>query len=249
MRKIIIGDVHGCLSELKALLDMCSLQPADQLFFIGDLIDKGPDSVGVVKYVYELSLKLNVKLILGNHEEKFLRYLRNKKENPKALKEMIILPDFLTLEENLTEEELNFLYQSYYSFRIADTNIILIHGGLPGTCKLQFDVNYQYNIHSPKVFKHLDLITKTRYLDVFGDFISLGQENKDSSFWADIYDGKFGTILFGHQPFFQDKPVFFNNAVGLDLGCVFGGSLLAYIIESDIVRWEKIKAFKVYANK
>lgn len=249
MRKIIIGDVHGCLSELKALLDMCSLQPADQLFFIGDLIDKGTDSVGVVKYVYELSLKLNVKLILGNHEEKFLRYLRNKKENPKALKEMIILPDFLTLEENLTEGELNLLYQSYYSFRIVDTNILLIHGGLPGTCKLQFDVNYQYNIHSPKVFKHLDLITKTRYLDAFGDFISLGQENKNSSFWADTYDGKFGTILFGHQPFFQDKPVFFNNAVGLDLGCVFGGSLLAYIIESDIVRWEKIKAFKVYANK
>jgi len=249
MRKIIIGDVHGCLRELKALLDMCSLQPADQLFFIGDLIDKGTDSVGVVKYVYELSLKLNVKLILGNHEEKFLRYLRNKKENPKALKEMIILPDFLTLEENLTEGELNLLYQSYYSFRIVDTNILLIHGGLPGTCKLQFDVNYQYNIHSPKVFKHLDLITKTRYLDAFGDFISLGQENKNSSFWADTYDGKFGTILFGHQPFFQDKPVFFNNAVGLDLGCVFGGSLLAYIIESDIVRWEKIKAFKVYANK
>lgn len=249
MRKIIIGDVHGCLRELEALLDMCSLQPADQLFFIGDLIDKGTDSVGVVKYVYELSLKLNVKLILGNHEEKFLRYLRNKKENPKALKEMIILPDFLTLEENLTEGELNLLYQSYYSFRIVDTNILLIHGGLPGTCKLQFDVNYQYNIHSPKVFKHLDLITKTRYLDAFGDFISLGQENKNSSFWADTYDGKFGTILFGHQPFFQDKPVFFNNAVGLDLGCVFGGSLLAYIIESDIVRWEKIKAFKVYANK
>lgn len=249
MRNIIIGDVHGCLSELEALLEKCSLQPTDQLFFIGDLIDKGPDSVGVVKYVYELSLKLNVKLILGNHEEKFLRYLRNKKQNPKALKEMIVLPDFKSLEENLTVEELNFLHQSYYSFRIADLNFLLIHGGLPGTCKLQFDVNYQYNIHSPKVFKHLDLITKTRYLDVFGDFISLGQENKNSSFWADTYEGKFGTILFGHQPFFQDNPVIFGKAIGLDLGCVFGGSLLAYIIESDIVRWEKIKAFKVYANK
>ncbi len=249
MRSIVIGDVHGCLFELKALLESCNLRTTDKFFFIGDLIDKGPDSVGVVKFVFNLSLNYEVKLILGNHEEKFLRYLRNKKENPKALKEMIILPDFNSLEENLTEEELNFLCQSYYSFRIEDTNILLIHGGLPGTCKLQFDVNYQYNIHSPKVFKHLDLITKTRYLDVFGDFISFGHENKDSSFWADIYDGKLGTILFGHQPFFQDKPVFFNNAVGLDLGCVFGGSLLAYIIESNIVRWEKIKAFKIYAIK
>ena len=246
MRNIIIGDVHGCLFELKALLERCNLRRTDKLFFIGDLIDKGPDSVGVVKFVYKLSISYNVRLILGNHEEKFLRYLRNKKLNPKALKEMIISPDFLTLEENLTTEEINYLHQSYYSFRIPELNVLLVHGGLPGTCKLKFDVDYRYDIHSPKEFKYLDLITKTRYINERGDFISLGMEDEASLFWADVYDGEMGTILFGHQPFFEEKPIFYNNAIGIDLGCVFGGNLLAYIMEIDGVGWEKVKALKNY---
>lgn len=83
MRNIIIGDVHGCLDELKELINKLELSSADHLFFIGDLIDKGPDSVGVVKYVYELSKLYSTVLILGNHEEKFLRFLYNKVNNKK----------------------------------------------------------------------------------------------------------------------------------------------------------------------
>jgi len=249
LRNIVVGDVHGCLFELKALLERCNLRSTDKLFFIGDLIDKGPDSVGVVKFVYNLSLDYEVMLILGNHEEKFLRYLRNKKQNPKALKEMIISADFFTLEENLTSDELSFLHQSYYSFRIAEMNVLLLHGGLPGTCELNFDVDYRYDIHSPKEFKYLELITKTRYINEKGDFISLGMENESSSFWAEVYDGKFGTILFGHQPFFDENPILFKKAVGLDLGCVFGGYMLAYIMDIDGVRCEKVKALKNYVIK
>jgi hypothetical protein len=48
---------------------------------------------------------------------------------------------------------------------------------------------------------------------------------------------------------FQIKTVIFVNAVGQDLGCVFGGRLLFYIIESEIVCWEKIKAFKFQPKK
>jgi bis(5'-nucleosyl)-tetraphosphatase (symmetrical) len=44
MRTIIIGDVHGCLDELKALINQLELTPSDRLFFIGDLINKGPNS-------------------------------------------------------------------------------------------------------------------------------------------------------------------------------------------------------------
>ena len=74
-------------------------------------------------------------------------------------------------------------------------------------------------------------------------------ENESSSFWAEVYDGKFGTILFGHQPFFDENPFLFKKAVGLDLGCVFGGYLLAYIMDIDGVRWEKVKALKNYVIK
>jgi hypothetical protein len=74
-------------------------------------------------------------------------------------------------------------------------------------------------------------------------------ENESSSFWAEVYDGKFGTILFGHQPFFDEQPILFKKAVGLDLGCVFGGYLLAYIMDIDGVRCEKVKALKNYVIK
>ena len=87
-RKIIIGDIHGCIDELKSLVSKIAITSNDELFFIGDLIDKGPDSVAVVKYVYALSKKNKTILILGNHEEKFLRYLHNKAHNVKALEQI-----------------------------------------------------------------------------------------------------------------------------------------------------------------
>jgi predicted MPP superfamily phosphohydrolase len=65
MRHIIIGDVHGCINELKSLIEKLQLEAEDKLYFIGDLIDKGPDSVGVVKFVRELSKRYPLILILG----------------------------------------------------------------------------------------------------------------------------------------------------------------------------------------
>lgn len=65
---VIIGDVHGCLSELKMLLDECKYDwkgilngrhdPLPELVFVGDLVGKGPDSVGVVRFVRELGKAL-----------------------------------------------------------------------------------------------------------------------------------------------------------------------------------------------
>lgn len=65
-----------------------------------------------------------------------------------------------------------------------------------------------------------------------GDFISLGEEGPDDPFWADVYDGRFGHVYFGHSPFPQaTEPVQFPYATGLDLGAVFGGRLAAAILE------------------
>ena len=54
MRKIVIGDVHGCLEELRTLISRLSLQKTDELVFVGDLLNKGPDSFGVWRYVQDL---------------------------------------------------------------------------------------------------------------------------------------------------------------------------------------------------
>ena len=249
MRNIIIGDVHGCIDELKELINKLELVSTDHLFFIGDLIDKGPDSVGVVKYVYELSKLYSTVLILGNHEEKFLRFLYNKANNKKALSEMKTTPDFEILASTLLDDEIEFLKQSYYTYNIKEQNIVLLHGGITGNCMLDLSINYQYQTHTSKQFKGLDLITKTRHLDKSGKFVSLGQENEHTQFWAETYDGKYGKVIFGHNPFMQDIPKYFKNAIGIDTGCVFGGYLTALIITEHNIEYIAILAKNKYSIK
>ena len=63
---LIIGDIHGCLSTLKALIDKAG--PVDSIISAGDLIDRGEDSLGVVQYCIDN----NIKVCLGNHEQAFI---------------------------------------------------------------------------------------------------------------------------------------------------------------------------------
>jgi serine/threonine protein phosphatase 1 len=65
-----------------------------------------------------------------------------------------------------------------------------------------------------------------------GSFISLGQETEADPFWADVYDGRFGHVYFGHSPYPDaEEPVQFAHATGLDTGAVFGGKLSAVVLE------------------
>lgn len=64
-RRIFIGDVHGHYGGLMALLDAIALSPDDQLYFLGDLIDRGPESAAVVNFVYRNGFPC----LLGNHEQ------------------------------------------------------------------------------------------------------------------------------------------------------------------------------------
>lgn len=68
-RLIVVGDIHGCLKQLECLLVALSFdRTRDVLLLLGDLVDNGPDSVGVVR----LACKLGALVILGNHEMKLL---------------------------------------------------------------------------------------------------------------------------------------------------------------------------------
>lgn len=68
MRTIAIGDVHGCLSALQDLLELVSPQPEDTVVFLGDYVDRGPDSRGVIDEILELRRRTNVVTLLGNHD-------------------------------------------------------------------------------------------------------------------------------------------------------------------------------------
>jgi serine/threonine protein phosphatase 1 len=68
MRVLAIGDVHGCSLPLDALLAAVKPTPADHLVFLGDLVDRGPDTRGVLERILDLKQRMPVKWLRGNHE-------------------------------------------------------------------------------------------------------------------------------------------------------------------------------------
>ena len=76
-RTLIIGDIHGCLELLKRLMDRVKWQPdQDRLIFLGDYIDRGPDSKGVIDFLLQLMRESEkVQCLMGNHESMFLDFL------------------------------------------------------------------------------------------------------------------------------------------------------------------------------
>ena len=72
----VLTDIHGCLRTLDALLDRLELRTGDALYFLGDYVDRGPDSKGVIDRIWELEQHYQVTCLRGNHEETVLRFNR-----------------------------------------------------------------------------------------------------------------------------------------------------------------------------
>ncbi|HBE69236.1 MAG TPA: serine/threonine protein phosphatase, partial [Planctomycetaceae bacterium] len=68
MRTIAIGDIHGCCKALEALLAAIKPRPTDTIVFLGDYIDRGPDSRGVLDVCMQVSQRCHTVFLLGNHE-------------------------------------------------------------------------------------------------------------------------------------------------------------------------------------
>jgi serine/threonine protein phosphatase 1 len=88
-----IGDVHGCLTQLRDMIEKIERDvrqsPIEQVFLVilGDLIDRGPDSAGVVEYLLNVRARFsNIVFLVGNHEEMFLRALAG---DGKAMREWL----------------------------------------------------------------------------------------------------------------------------------------------------------------
>jgi len=78
MSSFVIGDIHGCSEELHRLVDALPVRPGDEIVFLGDYIDRGPDSSGVVSFLIELKVSLSdnkLVFLKGNHEDMLLSYL------------------------------------------------------------------------------------------------------------------------------------------------------------------------------
>ena len=81
-RLIVVGDVHGCLEELKILLNRCSYEKErDKVIFVGDLVNKGPFSADVIRFVREMGASC----VRGNHDDDALYYALKTKDDKAVL--------------------------------------------------------------------------------------------------------------------------------------------------------------------
>ncbi|MFM7053332.1 MAG: metallophosphoesterase [Bacteroidota bacterium] len=247
-RTIIIGDVHGCLRELDELL--LQLKPAadDHLVFIGDLIDRGPDSAGVVKRVHALETHCRLDLVLGNHEEKLLRYLSHKQAGSHEWRNMRGIDEFDGLLLQLSDNHLQFIANAHWFIKLPEINHIAVHGGLPAHLDLSGMERLPWGMEK-NLTKTFRLMNKLRFESHQGHFEALGTENSQSVYWANRYNGHWGAAVFGHHPFMQPQPCIFPNAIGLDTGCVYGGWLSAMVISNEKTEFVGVKAFDTYSKK
>lgn len=73
MKQLVVGDIHGCYLEFQELLQSAGLSEADEIISVGDIVDRGPDSPGVLNF---FRTTLNAYAVIGNHERKHVRAFR-----------------------------------------------------------------------------------------------------------------------------------------------------------------------------
>ena len=231
-RLLIIGDVHGMLDALRQLVDELDIQPSDTLVFGGDLIDKGPDSIGVLSYVEALRRHASFEVILveGNHEDRMRRYLRNRTLRPDVATEQAVrAPELAQLQKQLDAQRLAFMDGSVPFFHCKPLDVLVVHGGIPGTMSTFPASIDEARRLTGRAAKRFERVLRTRFVDAAsGEFLALGAQRPDDPFWAETYDGRFGHVVFGHQPFLEG-PAEFPYATGIDTGAVHGGGLTALI--------------------
>ncbi|MFB9375383.1 polynucleotide kinase-phosphatase [Kineococcus gynurae] len=217
----LIGDVHGCLDELLALLQelgyavdrdgrgraVGARPPAGRrAVFLGDLVDRGPDTPGVLRLVMGMVANGQALAVCGNHENKLLRALRGRD---------------VTISHGLAEslQQLAGEPEEFRAAVVAFLDGLLAHYVLDG---------------GALVVAHAGLVEKFhgRASGRVRDFCLYGQTTGETDefglpvrwAWAEEYRGR-AAVVYGHTP--VPEPVWVNNTLCLDTGCVFGGRLTA----------------------
>lgn len=200
MSTLIVGDVHGCASELAQLVAV--VRPR-RVVLVGDLFTKGPDPVGVWRQVS----KRGFAATLGNHEVRLIKAVDGKRRDPAALWCSRALtradPDWLPWVRSLP-------------LTIKVAGVTVVHAGLHpsgdiGRTKAKMATNGRFWPYSA---------------------------GPEAPHWWQVFKGT-QRVVFGHDAVHglvvRRRPDGSPWLIGLDTGCVYGGSLTGYIVEEDAV--------------
>ena len=197
-----IGDIHGHLDSLERLME--KIEPdleKDQLVFMGDYIDRGPHSKGVVDYILRLrnaAPRQNVVCLKGNHEAMFLDFLQG---GPAEM--FLFNGGMATLEE-------------YWGDDWVDRQGLVLP---PDHAQFYQDLQLYYETPD-YIFVHAG----------FKPGVPLAEQVEDDLLWIRgefiTSQEDFGRrVIFGHTPFKQ--PLLMPNKIGIDTGAVYGNFLTA----------------------
>jgi len=230
-RDVVVGDVHGCLEELEALLARLAPVAGDRFFFLGDLVDRGPSSVAVVRRVRDLLRAFpGSACIAGNHEEKALRF------HEKGAEKASVLEDWARAAD---ATDWAFLDALPLVHRVPEHGVILVHGGFFPRLFEEHgalgDIPSDWRRGRGKRLERLRRTLRIRTIDAAGNMVALGEETPSTVHWTARYDGREGFCFFGHDPQLEPSvPLRATHAMGLDTGCCFGGALTAAVLREGV---------------
>ena len=217
MKVDIVGDIHGCYDEFYELTTKLDYSwksgypvhsKGRKLAFVGDLTDRGPQSLKIIQTVYTLIQKDLAYYVPGNHCNKLYRYfLGNKVQITHGLETTVAEFDALERKEQQRVRRLFIqLYENAPLYHVLDNgNLIIAHAGI-----------------SEELIGKQNSRVKTFVL--YGDIT--GEKHEDGSpvrkDWALEYKGD-AYIIYGHTPVKEVRKV--GNTFNIDTGAVFGGKL------------------------
>ncbi|MCC7381133.1 MAG: metallophosphoesterase [Deltaproteobacteria bacterium] len=195
-----IGDIHGCADELDELLAELPLDAHSTLVFLGDYIDRGPESRRVVDRILALKEEHAVVCLRGNHEDLFAQFLEDPTSPGAGL--FIYSGGSATLASYADENgeysipEAHLAFFDNLAFSHSTAAFFFVHAGVPEIPLEELDVVD----HGPTM-----LWTRNSFLE--SDYL-----------WSRI-------VVHGHSP--VDAVEITANRINLDTGCVYGGRLSA----------------------
>ncbi len=270
MATYAIGDVQGCYDELKALLSQIKFKSdRDQLWFCGDLVNRGPKSLETLRFIR--SLEENAITVLGNHD---LHLLATAYDHKKLGKKDTL---YNILQADDAAELLNWLRFQPLAFHDKKRKITLLHAGLhpdwsiKKTLKLAKEVEQVIQSENHiNFYKHMygdkplfwndslsgwsryrfitNILSRLRYCDEQGkpalNVKGAPGSQADHLFpWYEIPNRKSlqDTIIFGHWSTLPHAGLTgINNTYAIDSGCLWGGKLTAMRVDVEPFEYTRL---------